>query len=443
MASLIFARPGKVSERLYLGDLACLFDRQRRRSGLALTLDSFAADLAASDPLRSALFTLCTAISHMGESDLSPDELLDLVVRALSGAGSAEGESGAAVPAELREAFLSGYAAWQARGLEPISGQLDSHHGLPDGVLPFPSRQAAITERSESAALQFAELSARRRAAAKADPQSVGLDDRPHGIDALLAAAPVWANATPPARGSMPDGLTADSPNTPLAPAATKLFASLNLVDDSTVPPSPGRGVQAFLLRVSPRKVFFALAGLTVLAGALAGVMAYRTLHSGQALPSENPEPTIALAATVQRSSEVPADAASAVEASTTTVAVSNTPNHHERATGPHTPAIAFAGDAQATASEAPLDIPAPTMIGYALATPQPAYSSARSFGVTGTVAVNIIVSRLGDVISADAVSGPQQFYAASVRAVRGWRFRPYLVDGRPVEVATTLQFAF
>jgi len=82
-------------------------------------------------------------------------------------------------------------------------------------------------------------------------------------------------------------------------------------------------------------------------------------------------------------------------------------------------------------------------MIGYAVAMPQPAYSTARSLGVTGTVAVNIVVSRVGDVVSAEAVSGPQQLYAASVRAVRGWRFRPYLVDGRPVEVATTLQFAF
>jgi len=445
MASLIFARPGKASERLYLGDLACLFDRQRRRSGLALTLDSLAADLASSDALRSALFTLCTAISRMGESDLSPEELLDLVVRALSGADSAEGESGMAVPAELRDAFLSGYAAWQARGLEPIEALTgyEDRSNAPDGVIPFPGRQQAATQFSESAALQFAEMSARRRAASQADPQSLSADDRPRGIDALLAAAPTWANAIPPARASMHEGLGTDSMNVSLASVSPNLFTSLYREDGTSVSSATPGGVQAFLLQVPPRKVFFALAGLTVLAGALAGVMAYRTLHSGQTLPSsESPEPTIALAATSTRSADVPADAVSATKVSTTGTAISNSPERQVPLPGTHIPAAALAADAQAIAS-APLDIPAPTMIGYAVAMPQPAYSTARSLGVTGTVAVNIVVSRVGDVVSAEAVSGPQQLYAASVRAVRGWRFRPYLVDGRPVEVATTLQFAF
>jgi len=79
-------------------------------------------------------------------------------------------------------------------------------------------------------------------------------------------------------------------------------------------------------------------------------------------------------------------------------------------------------------------------MIGYSLATPQPA---TRPHSVSGTVTVNITVSRLGDVTSAHAVSGPPELYPAAIAAVRGWRFRPYLVDGRPVLVSTTLQFFF
>ncbi len=81
MASLSIPRPRKVSERQYLGDLTSLFERQRRRYGLALTPDSFAADLSANDSLSSGLFTLCTAISHMAEDDLSGEELLTLVAR--------------------------------------------------------------------------------------------------------------------------------------------------------------------------------------------------------------------------------------------------------------------------------------------------------------------------------------------------------------------------
>ena len=81
-------------------------------------------------------------------------------------------------------------------------------------------------------------------------------------------------------------------------------------------------------------------------------------------------------------------------------------------------------------------------MIGYALATPQPAYPT-QANGINGTVTVEITVSRLGDVTNARAVSGPAELRAAAVSAVRGWRFRPYLVGGMPVVVSTTLQFSF
>ena len=82
-------------------------------------------------------------------------------------------------------------------------------------------------------------------------------------------------------------------------------------------------------------------------------------------------------------------------------------------------------------------------MIGYALTTPQPAYPAAQAHGISGTVAVDVTISRLGDVTLAHAVSGPPELRAAAVAAVRGWRFRPYVVDGKPAEVTTTLQFFF
>ena len=82
-------------------------------------------------------------------------------------------------------------------------------------------------------------------------------------------------------------------------------------------------------------------------------------------------------------------------------------------------------------------------MIGYALASPQPAYPAAQAHGISGTVAVELTVSRLGDVIEAHAVGGPEELRSAAVAAVRGWRFRPYMVDGRAAEITTTLQFFF
>ena len=464
MASLTFARPGKVSERQYLGDLACLLDRHRRRSGLALTRDSFAADLAASETFRSALFTLCTAISRMGENDLPPEELLSLVVHAL------ESDDAVDAPPEMRDAFLSGLAAWQNRGLQPL-GEWDRWQTLGndplsagrDTVIPFPGRK---TESFKIA----------NDARPRANPQVQAEDDRPYGIDALVAAAPAWANAMSPARSAFNedpflgrdaslstarrppaiapaslcyDSASADSqpgiqaltsPEISAVPIALSAAALGFLRDESTeeaTDPSHFERVQAFLLRLPPRKVFFALAGLTVLAGAFAGVMAYRTLHAGAAPQLKEFAPTVAYAAPVDEVTPEKSAAPSIVLATTAVTAA-----RHLAAPVSREPSNTGSAEMSPPLPQ-PLNIPAPTMIGYALAMPQPDHRTEQSDGLAGTVSVDIVISRLGDVISANASSGPEQFYAVSVHAVRGWRFRPYLVDGQPVEVATTLQFAF
>ena len=79
----------------------------------------------------------------------------------------------------------------------------------------------------------------------------------------------------------------------------------------------------------------------------------------------------------------------------------------------------------------------------YAVSATQPVYPVAQAKGAGGTVVMQIVVSRLGDVISTRAVSGPAELRPAAAQAVRTWRFRPYLVHGAPAEVTTTLQFTF
>jgi TonB family protein len=652
VASLSIARPGKVSERQYLGDLTTLFERQRRRSGLALTRDSFASDLTANDALRSGLFTLCNAISHMGESDLSPNELLCLVARALSGTGS---EGDAEIPPALREAFLSGYQEWRDRDLqrivdsseseiwpppgtsarkppasdpgpdafarselavgaeaesvEPIvsavgrrtvqealslvrrerstdPGQSDSQSPLsgtnaedlgnmtlgelkrvleeiegrvsrlgphiqnlssaareparrdrpspvPDSVIPFPSHRSPSAEREHDdphiSGFDLESFARRRpipapnlRAEDTFLAQATETDERPRGIDALVAAAPAWANAIPTARSFSEDSFLArhaylaparrpgseapasiyyaETPAQPLAPPVAALAQSpliappamlpMPAVVASALPPpligldadeepllSPMERVQAFVLGLSPRKVFLSLAGLTVLAGGLAGVIAYRTLHTGQApqfkdlesvphlgAPSDSlapPDSSVIVAGSVPVSPSaraIPAIAVPMKEKRTSLPAASSpkqaTPKSHTAfasvAPAGVWPALPQAApqssDAQNMSSAAvlgPLYVPASTMIGYVLASPQPAYPVGTANGVSGTVSVAVTVSRSGIVTSDHAVSGPAELRAAAVAAVRGWRFRPFLVGGTPTEVTTTLEFYF
>ena len=58
-------------------------------------------------------------------------------------------------------------------------------------------------------------------------------------------------------------------------------------------------------------------------------------------------------------------------------------------------------------------------------------------------VEVQATISPAGEVLSTRVLSGPVIFRDAAERALQGWRFRPYLVDGSAVKVSTTVAFVF
>jgi protein TonB len=75
---------------------------------------------------------------------------------------------------------------------------------------------------------------------------------------------------------------------------------------------------------------------------------------------------------------------------------------------------------------------------------PGPGYpSSAKDAGIEGTVVVQFVVTENGGVSNVRAVRGPSELRGVCEAAVRGWRFKPALLDGRPVTVSRTAQFPF
>ena len=54
------------------------------------------------------------------------------------------------------------------------------------------------------------------------------------------------------------------------------------------------------------------------------------------------------------------------------------------------------------------------------------------------------IISKTGDVQSLKTLSGPPILVAAAIDAVKQWKYKPYLLNGNPVEVETkvTVEFA-
>jgi len=59
---------------------------------------------------------------------------------------------------------------------------------------------------------------------------------------------------------------------------------------------------------------------------------------------------------------------------------------------------------------------------------------------VEGTVVLHAVISKTGDIQSLQITSGPEALRESAMEAVRTWRYRPFLLNGEPTEVETTIQ---
>jgi protein TonB len=67
----------------------------------------------------------------------------------------------------------------------------------------------------------------------------------------------------------------------------------------------------------------------------------------------------------------------------------------------------------------------------------------AKATGTSGTVMLAAIISKSGTIENLRVISGPMMLQQAARDAVSTWRYRPYLLDGQPVEVETTVSVIF
>jgi periplasmic protein TonB len=67
----------------------------------------------------------------------------------------------------------------------------------------------------------------------------------------------------------------------------------------------------------------------------------------------------------------------------------------------------------------------------------------ARAMRIAGTVEMQATISRVGTIENLRVVSGPPLLRQAALDAVKQWRYRPYLLNGDPVEVETTINVDF
>ncbi len=81
---------------------------------------------------------------------------------------------------------------------------------------------------------------------------------------------------------------------------------------------------------------------------------------------------------------------------------------------------------------------------GNKLAGSTPVYPPiAKAAHVSGAVVLRAVISRAGTIESLSVVSGPEMLRGSAVAAVQDWRYRPYLLNGEPTEVDTTITVNF
>lgn len=81
---------------------------------------------------------------------------------------------------------------------------------------------------------------------------------------------------------------------------------------------------------------------------------------------------------------------------------------------------------------------------GMAISQPQPVYPPiAKAAHVQGVVVLHAIISKQGTIESLNVLSGPAMLQGAAVDAVSKWRFTPYMMNGEPTEVESTINVNF
>jgi len=91
-----------------------------------------------------------------------------------------------------------------------------------------------------------------------------------------------------------------------------------------------------------------------------------------------------------------------------------------------------------------PARISGGVIAGNILVKTQPVYPPiARAAHQGGTVVLHAIISKSGSIEQLNVVSGPAMLQGAAMDAVKTWRYKPYLLNGEPTEVDTTIMVNF
>ncbi len=101
-------------------------------------------------------------------------------------------------------------------------------------------------------------------------------------------------------------------------------------------------------------------------------------------------------------------------------------------------------GEETSSKPTGPIRVSGGVAAGALISHPSPVYPpEAKTAGIQGAVVLHAVISQEGNVETLTVVSGPTALQVSAMDAVRQWKYKPYLLNGKPVEVATTVTVNF
>lgn len=113
-------------------------------------------------------------------------------------------------------------------------------------------------------------------------------------------------------------------------------------------------------------------------------------------------------------------------------------------ALGMHANAASGGSDSNANKAPKQLSVSADEMQQNILTKAVPVYPpAAKKARIQGKVTLDAVIGTDGHVENLRVLSGPQELQQSSLDAVRQWTYKPYLLNGDPVEVKTTVNVIY
>ena len=109
-----------------------------------------------------------------------------------------------------------------------------------------------------------------------------------------------------------------------------------------------------------------------------------------------------------------------------------------------HVDAMAAGDEPHPAKPSGPVAVKAEIMQNQILHKISPVYpEEAKKARIQGKVQLNAVIGKNGEIEELKVVSGPRELQQSAVDAVRQWTYKPFLLNGEPVDVKTTINVTY